>query len=55
MEIVTDMDIKEKYWQDLYKNAYPQKSFTDPDYCVLKFVPTSGRLYADFTIADFEI
>ena len=55
MEIVTDMGIKEKYWQDLYKNAYPQKSFTDPEFCVLRFTPTLGRLYADFTIADFKI
>jgi len=40
MEIVVDMSIKEKYWQGMYKNAYPQKSFTDPDFCVLGFTPT---------------
>ena len=39
----------------LYKNAYPQKFFTDPDFCVLRFTPTFGRFYADFAIADFEI
>jgi general stress protein 26 len=55
MEIVTDMGIKEKYWQSIFKNAYPQKSFTDPDFCVLRFIPTSGRFYADFKLADFEI
>ena len=55
MEIVTDMGIKEKYWQNIFKNAYPQKSFTDPDFCVLRFIPTSGRFYADFKSADFEI
>jgi general stress protein 26 len=55
MEIVTDMGIKEKYWQDFYKNAYPQKSFTDPDFCVLRFTPVSGRLYGDFKLSDFEI
>ena len=55
MKIVTDLSLKEKYWQNMYKNAYPQKSFTDPDFCVLKFIPTSGRLYADFTIEDFEM
>ena len=55
MEIVTDMGIKEKYWQSIFKNAYPQKSFTDPDFCVLRFIPTSGRFYADFKVADFEI
>jgi general stress protein 26 len=55
MEIVTDMGIKEKYWQSIFKNAYPQKSFTDPDFCVLSFIPVSGRFYADFKLADFEI
>ena len=55
MEIVSDMGIKEKYWQNIYKNAYPQKSFTDPDFCVLRFIPTSGRFYADFKVEDFEI
>jgi general stress protein 26 len=55
MEIVTDMGIKEKYWQSMFKNAYPEKSFTDPDFCVLRFIPTSGRFYADFKIADFEL
>jgi len=55
MEIVTDMSIKEKYWQSIFKNAYPQKSFTDPDFCVLRFTPIAGRFYADFKVADFEI
>jgi len=55
MEIVTDMEIKEKFWQDAFKNAYPQKAHTDPDFCVLKFTPLSGRFYADFTLDDFDI
>ena len=55
MEIVADMGIKEKYWQNIYKNAYPQKSSTDPDFCVLKFTPISGRYYADFKLEDFEL
>jgi len=54
-EIVTDMTIKEKFWDNKYKNAYEQKSFTDPDFCVLKFSATAGRFYSNFTIADFEI
>ena len=53
-EIVSDMRIKEKYWQNRFKNAYPQKSFTDPDFCVLKFMLNTGRYYANFTIEDFE-
>jgi len=55
IEIVTDMKIKKKYWNNKYKNAYAEKSFTDPDFCVLKFISSSGRVYANFTIADFEI
>ena len=55
MDIVTDMSIKEKYWQNIFKNAYPQKSFTDPEFCVLRFIPTSGRYYTDFKLADFDI
>jgi len=55
MEIVTNMGIKEKYWQNIFKNAYPQKSFVDPDFCVLRFTPTSGRFYADFKLEDFEV
>ena len=55
MKIVSDMSIKEKYWQSIFKNAYEQKSFTDPDFCVLRFIPVSGRFYADFNLEDFEI
>ena len=55
MEIVTDMTIKEKYWQNKFKNAYPQKSLTDPDYCVLKFIPKSGRFYNWYNLEDFDI
>ena len=55
MEIVVDMGIKEKYWQSMFKHAYPEKSFTDPDFCVLKFTPKSGRFYANFEIEDFEL
>ncbi|MCL2873666.1 MAG: pyridoxamine 5'-phosphate oxidase family protein [Defluviitaleaceae bacterium] len=55
MEIVTDMNIKEKYWLEEFKDAYTQQSFTDPDFCMLRFVPNSGRFYEDYTIADFEI
>lgn len=55
MEIVNDMSIKEKYWQSKFKNAYPQKSYIDPDFCVLKFVSKSGRYYSLFKPEDFEI
>jgi len=55
MKIVADMGIKEKYWQNVFKSAYPQMSFTDPDFCVLEFTPTSGRFYSNFRLDDFEI
>ena len=55
MEIVSDMGVKEKYWQDKFKNAYPEKSFTDPDFCVLRFVPVSGRFYSWYKPEDFAI
>ena len=53
-EVVNDMGIKETYWQNMFKQAYEQKSFTDPDFCVLKFTPNSGRFYANFAIEDFK-
>ena len=55
MEIISDLTVKEKYWQNMYKGAYPEKKYTDPDFCLLKFAPVSGRLYSNFTIEDFEI
>ena len=55
MEIVIDMTVKEKYWQNMFKGAYEQGTFTDPDFCVLRFKPKSGRYYANFMIEDFKI
>ena len=55
MTIVSDMSVKERYWQEKFKGAYEEKSYTDPDFCVLKFTPTTGRFYANFTLEDFEI
>jgi len=55
MEIVSDMEIKSKYWQNKFKDAYPEKSYTDPDFCLLRFVPISGRFYSWYKIDDFEI
>ena len=55
METVSDKEIKIQYWQNKFKNAYPGKSPSDPDFCVLKFVPVSGRFYSWFKPEDFEI
>lgn len=53
MQIVTDMKVKEIFWQEKFKNAYPEKSFTDPDFCLLRFVPISGRYYSWYKLEDF--
>ncbi|MCL2447174.1 MAG: pyridoxamine 5'-phosphate oxidase family protein [Oscillospiraceae bacterium] len=55
MEVVKDMAVKERFWQEKFKAAYEQKSFIDPDFCVLKFTPTAGRYYANFTPQDFTL
>jgi len=55
MEIVSNPTIKEKYWLEKFKDAYPEKSYTDPDFCVLRFVPNSGRFYSWYKLEDFEI
>jgi general stress protein 26 len=55
MAIVSDLALKTQYWQNKFKNAYPEKSYTDPDFCVLKFIPETGRFYSWFKPEDFEI
>lgn len=54
-EILTDMTAKQKYWIKFYKNAYPEKSYTDLDFCLVRFTPTSGRFYANFKVDDFTL
>lgn len=55
MEIVLDLAEKERCWQSKFKNAYAEKSYTDPDFCLLKFTPISGRFYSWYKPQDFEI
>ncbi|MDR2906968.1 MAG: pyridoxamine 5'-phosphate oxidase family protein [Bacteroidales bacterium] len=55
MEIVSAPSIKKKYWQKKFKDAYPEKSYTDPDFCVLRFVPISGRFYSWYKSVDFSL
>ena len=55
MEIVSDISVKKKYWQNKFKDAYSEKSYTDPDFCVLKFIPKTGRFYSWYKPEDFEI
>lgn len=55
MQIVDDLKQKQKYWQTKFKKAYPQQAFTDPDFCLLKFTPISGRYYSMFKPQDFVL
>ena len=55
MEIVSDIAVKKKYWQNKFKGAYPEQSYTDPDFCVLKFIPEAGRYYSWYNPEDFEV
>ena len=53
MEIITDLVIKKEHWQEKFKNAYPKKSYTDPEFCLLKFIPEIGRYYSWYKLEDF--
>jgi len=55
MEIVTDAATKRKYWQEKFRNAYPEKSPDDPDFCLLRFSPASGRFYSWYSLEDFSL
>ena len=55
MEIISDLSVKEKYWQNKYKNAYPEKSYVDPEFCVLKFTTETGRYYSWYKLENFKI
>ena len=54
MEVLTDQETKNMIWKKrdtiFYKNGK-----TDPDYCVLKFIATSGRYYCDLKTENFDI
>jgi pyridoxamine 5'-phosphate oxidase len=44
MEVLSDNDIKQSFWQDGWEIYYPLGP-TDPDYCILKFTAISGNYY----------
>ena len=54
MEVLEDSETKEMIWREVDTMYYPL-GVTDPDYCVLKFVATSGRYYSNFKSETFEI
>ena len=57
MSVCNDIDIKAKLWKNSYKCAYPEpeKTFNDPDFCVLEFRATKGRYYSMLKTTDFDI
>lgn len=57
METCDDETVKARLWKNSYKGAYPEpdKKYLDPDFCVLKFTPESGRYYSFFKTSEFEI
>jgi general stress protein 26 len=54
MEVLEDEAIKERFWNKGDTKYYP-KGVSDPDYCILKFTPRTGRYYQNFTSEDFII
>lgn len=53
-EVLEDMESKEMIWQEGDAQYY-QGGVTDPDYCVLKFMVTSGRYYSNFHSESFDV
>jgi general stress protein 26 len=49
-EIINDITLKQHFWDDKFKGAYEQGTYLDPDFCLLKFTPINGRLYANYTL-----
>ncbi len=42
IEIVEDLDLKKSLWHDDWVKYYP-KGYDDPDYAVLKIIPTVAK------------
>lgn len=54
MEVLIDQETKNMLWRPGDKMFY-KKGVTDPDYCVLRFIATSGSYYRDLKTGNFEI
>lgn len=54
MEICEDAELKKRFWKRGDKAYYPLGE-TDPDYCILRFIPTEGRYYYDLCSSDFYL
>ena len=54
IQILQDEGSKEMIWRKGDTKYYPG-GVTDPDYCVLKFIARSGRMYGNYSVAEFDI
>ena len=54
MEVLEDTAHKELLWQE-GDTRYYSLGVTDPDYCILKFTATKGRVYSNFSSESFTI
>ncbi len=54
MTVLTDQETKNRIWKT-GDTIFYKKGVTDPDYCVLKFIATSGRYYCDLKTESFAI
>lgn len=54
MEVLTDAKYKQMLWCK-GDEIYYSKGVTDPDYCVLRFTASSGRIYENFQSESFEV
>ncbi len=54
MEVLEDCKNKKMLWLET-DTVYYKGGLSDPDYCVLKFTASSGRLYRNFSATDFRI
>ncbi len=53
-EILTDQEIKSKYWEDWFIDHFPL-GHTDPGYCIIKFKTNRVSLWIDCESAEFMI
>lgn len=54
MEVLEDNVSKELIWEE-GDTMYYSKGVTDPDYCVLRFIASTGRYYSNFKSEDFKV
>ena len=54
MEVLTDQAAKDMIWRK-GDTLFYEGGVTDPDYCVLRFIASSGRYYCDLKTESFQV